>query len=180
MADIKLNANPEKKHTITFSIQDAPGAFSLAKAFATYDIVDKTCLPPADNFQGVQMAKSAFTLPLELVKGAGDSYVATVAEDAIADSDLYGQGICHWKLTSAHIRLSASGRSEDTSYVAALPSGNAAEARTLTLYYLKSSYPSLGNKSPPDHGIEDVALLNPAVPAAGWFTITVSSTELTP
>ncbi|MEH6421276.1 hypothetical protein [Pseudomonas sp. CGJS7] len=179
MTDIALNKAPKQKHELNFSLKGEPGPFSVAKAFATYDITNKTCLPPADNFQGVQMAKSALTLPLDLAKGADGSYVATVAADAVAESDLYGHGICHWQLASAHIRLSASAKDNDTSFIAALPFENVGETRPLTLYYLKSSYPSALVPGAPDHGIEDLALLNPAVPSSGWFTITISSKELT-
>jgi hypothetical protein len=179
MKEIKINETPENKYTAVFSLKNSPGVFSLARAFATYDIHNKTCLPPADNFQGVQMAKSALVLPLTLSKSHDGQYSAIVAVDAVTDSDLYGHGICHWSLTSVHIRMSATDNKGDTSFVAALSGNELGNAQPATLYYPKSEYPSINGMGLPNHGIKDLALRNPAVPEDGWFTISISSKELT-
>lgn len=179
MTEIKVNEAPEKKYAAVFSLNNSPGVFSSAKAFATYDISNKTCLPPAENFQGVQMAKSALVLPLS-IKKSGDSLFSTiVALDGVTDSNLYGHGVCHWSLTSIHIRLSATDKEGDTNFVAALSGNELGTANLSTFYYLKSEYPSVNGLGLPNHGIKDLSLRNSVVPEDGWFTISISSKELT-
>lgn len=179
MSEIKINDAPQNKYAVIFSLNNPPGAFASAKGFATYDIGNKTCLPPADNFQGVQMAKSALVLPLTLSKSGDGQFSTIVALDGVSDSDLYGHGICHWSLTSTHIRLSATDKEGDTNFVAALSGSELGDAEPSTLYYLKSEYPSVNGLGLPNHGIKDLSLRNPVVPEDGWFTISISSKELT-
>lgn len=174
------NQAPKHRYEIALILSDPPGAFADLKGFANYEISDRTCLPPADNFQGVQNAPASLSIPIEFSASGPGRYVGVVSADALVDEDYYGHGVCHWRMSSSHVRLTATGASGDTEFIAAIPQESIQRGESLELYYLKQFYPRVIGTTLPDHGTKDPAKQNPAIPANGWFSMSLSAKALAP
>ncbi len=103
--EYKRNPNPKQRYEMTMIIDDAPGSYVASGHSLQYDVVPDGCLPSVDNSLGVQYAKTYTHLPLTLKKIADNTYVGLIDIDAMLEEDVYGNGVCHWKLAGIFAQL---------------------------------------------------------------------------
>ncbi|KQZ65259.1 hypothetical protein ASD53_18280 [Lysobacter sp. Root559] len=118
-----------------------------------YDITNMDCLPPADNFQGVQMTPTSTFLPIILTKLSDTKYQGRVALDGLVDGNYFGQGDCHFKAIGPSVGFRATGAAGETRFFARLPADEMDAMHERTSYYWRGGYPRDKKvKDFPDHG----------------------------
>ena len=109
---IQVNSKPTAPYDLTAAIKNPPGEFDRVEAKAFYEVQNPACAP-ITSVSGVRNAPR-HTISLPVAK-TGDSFHATFFADALVDGDYYGQGICHWRLTSVGVSVVRKSRRFDAS-----------------------------------------------------------------
>lgn len=97
----QLNPDPKDPLEVMIKLHDAPGDLRFSDASTTYRIINPSCLPETNNFEGVQHAPQTHTVRHQLRKVDASTYSFTAYRDQMKSSEYYGRGICNWKLTLA-------------------------------------------------------------------------------
>ena len=95
--EYQLNPAPTDALEVVIKLHDAPVGLDARTAYASYRIVNQTCLPVVTNFQGVQPAPKTHSVDVPLRKVDDSTYAFTVYLDQMEVRDYYGRGECHWE-----------------------------------------------------------------------------------
>ncbi|MGN6480972.1 hypothetical protein [Luteibacter sp.] len=98
--DVKLNPSPVRFFELSAVVKNPPGDFDRVEAKAFYEVENTKCAP-LRKVSGVRDTPH-YTIDLP-VTPAGIAYRARFAADALMDGDYFGQGVCHWRLTSVAV-----------------------------------------------------------------------------
>lgn len=137
----RQKANPSQAYEITLTIEDAPGPFAVVNGYASYKITNQTCLPPRDNFAGVQRAPMGDNLQVEYRKIDETHYVATIYTDLMEVADYYGHGTCEWTFNSFYTVMRATGAAGETEFISVLSPDEVAGSATVITHLWRQSYP---------------------------------------
>ncbi|MCW4454741.1 hypothetical protein OK348_08020 [Flavobacterium sp. MXW15] len=151
----RQKANPSQAYEITLTIEDAPGPFAVVNGYASYNIVGETCLPPRDNFAGVQRAPTRNSVPVEYRKVAANQYLATIHTDLMEAADYYGRGVCQWEFNALTTALAASGTEGETKFISHLMPDELIDGSGVTTHFWKENYPRIESSIPRDFGIRE-------------------------
>ncbi|MCC7632520.1 hypothetical protein [Stenotrophomonas rhizophila] len=97
----QLNPAPKDALEVMIKLNNAPAGLDASEAYASYRIVNQTCLPKVTNLQGVQPAPKTHTVRTPLRKVDESTYEFTVYLDQMALRDYYGRGECRWEFSHA-------------------------------------------------------------------------------
>jgi len=173
----RVNPNPKRRYDITMTIKDAPGPFGHVGFGAQYDAPD--CRYWTSKFAGTTSSPMRILTP-PIKKLDDTNYVATVYLDAMLDEDYYGDGVCHWQLTSVTGGLKATGADVETGFWADISPETVVTQKSAVNYFWKERYPreegydnfpALGSKT-----LDNV----PSERRDEYFTVTLVSTEVQP
>ena len=95
--EYQLNPAPTDALEVVIKLHDAPAGLDAHTAYASYSIVNQTCLPVVTNFQGVQPAPKTHSVDVPLRKVDDSTYAFTVYLDQMQVRDYYGRGECQWE-----------------------------------------------------------------------------------
>lgn len=99
--EYQLNPSPKDAREVVIKLNNAPAGLEVSEAYASYRIVNQTCLPKVTNLQGVQSAPKTHTVRMPLRKVDDSTYAFTVHLDQMAIRDYYGRGECRWEFSHA-------------------------------------------------------------------------------
>ncbi|AWH25717.1 hypothetical protein [Stenotrophomonas sp. YAU14D1_LEIMI4_1] len=105
------NPAPTDALAIVIRVQDAPVDVPAPKVFVSYEI-DPLCLPPIDNYEGVQYAPQRQSVVFPVQRVSKTEFAATVFKDGMEVADYYGRGPCNWtpRFVQASFTLDVEGR----------------------------------------------------------------------
>lgn len=66
--EYQLNPTPKDAREVVIKLNNAPAGLEVSEAYASYRIVNQTCLPKVTNLQGVQSAPKTHTVRRPLRK----------------------------------------------------------------------------------------------------------------
>ena len=159
------------------TIKDAPGPFGHVGFGAQYDAPD--CMYWSNKFAGTTSSAMRI-LKLPIKKLDDTTYVATVYLDAMLDEDYYGDGVCHWQLTSVTGGLKATGTDVETGFGADISPETVVTQKSVLKYFRKERYPrEEGYENFPEFGSKTLDSV-PFDRRDEYFTVTLVSMEVQP
>ena len=156
------------------TIKDAPGPFGHVGFGAQYDAPD--CMYWSNKFAGTTSSAMCI-LKLPIKKLDDTTYVATVYLDAMLDEDYYGDGVCHWQLSSVSSGVKATGADAETGFGADISPEAIMAQQAETTYLWSEYYPRARIDNFREYGsktLDDVPLAR----RDEFFTITLKSSEV--
>jgi len=170
----RVNPNPKRRYDITMTIKDAPGPFGYVGFGAQYDAPD--CRYWTSKFAGTTSSPMRMlTLPNKKLDDT--NYVATVYLDAMLDEDYYGDGVCHWQLTSVTGGLKATGADVETGFGADISPNTILAQGEETRFMWSEYYPRAGVDNFAELGEKTLDKV-PLERRNEFFTITLASKEM--
>ena len=100
-AEPPVNPAPRVAWTHELVIEAPVRPVLRVEMIAAYNINNRECLA-RERFTGVPTSPSSKEVPLAVDAMPDGSFVATVFEDLLLPSDLYGKGECHWVLAGVY------------------------------------------------------------------------------
>ncbi|OBU64809.1 hypothetical protein A9K58_16305 [Stenotrophomonas maltophilia] len=89
------NPAPKDALPIVIRVHDAPVDIPTPKVLVSYEI-DPLCLPPINNFEGVQYAPKRQSVEFPVKRISESEFTTTVFKDGMEVADYYGRGPCTW------------------------------------------------------------------------------------
>jgi hypothetical protein len=138
--NIQHNPQPKNRYDITLTIQDAPGPFDTVTGFMQYEIENERCIPE-NPIEGVRVGPKEYP-SIEFTRTGDNTYVGTVYLDFLQDSDYYGLGVCHWKMTAVVAEL----KINEVTFSPDISSDKITTQQTETTYFSKEHLSDEGDK----------------------------------
>ena len=170
----RANPDPKRRYDITMTIEDAPGLFKDVGFSAHYDAPD--CLYWTDKAAGTT-SRPTHMIRLPHKKLDDTTYGVTVYLDAMLDEDYYGDGVCHWQLSSVSSGVKATGADAETGFGADISPEAIMAQQAETTYLWSEYYPRARIDNFREYGsktLDDVPLAR----RDEFFTITLKSSEV--
>lgn len=89
------NPAPKDAVPIVIRVSDAPVEVPTPQVFVTYE-VDPLCLPPINNYEGVQYEPNQHKVELQAQRLSATEFSSVVFNDGMEVADYYGRGPCTW------------------------------------------------------------------------------------
>ncbi|WP_186271701.1 hypothetical protein [Burkholderia gladioli] len=131
--EVKQNADPRIRYTITAHLNGAPGPFDRAEVGVSYRVDTPDCVP-------LTPVAGATVVPQRHIRVAmeprGDAFVGTVLFDLFKDEDYFGRGVCHWSV----VGVTTDFHHGSVTFSPAIYKADMLSGRKIVKYFSKRSY----------------------------------------